>query len=52
MDTESMGLLIAMADDPDAGVRVMALHALACDRCRGDTCAPGAIWSSGLASAG
>ncbi|MET9079163.1 HEAT repeat domain-containing protein [Streptomyces sp. NPDC004232] len=42
VDTESMGELIAMADDPDARVRIAALHALACDRCKGDTCAPGA----------
>ncbi|GHI02516.1 hypothetical protein Scel_08370 [Streptomyces cellostaticus] len=42
VDTDSMGLLIAMADDPDARVRTAALHALACDRCKGDTCAPGA----------
>ncbi|GAA1224210.1 hypothetical protein GCM10009665_13080 [Kitasatospora nipponensis] len=41
VDTESMGQLIAMADDPDARVRIAALHALACDRCKGDTCAPG-----------
>jgi HEAT repeat protein len=42
VDTDSMGLLIAMTDDPDARVRVAAFHALACDRCKGDTCAPGA----------
>ncbi|MER6130280.1 HEAT repeat domain-containing protein [Streptomyces sp. NPDC001795] len=30
-----------MADDPDARVRIAALHAPACDRCKGDTCAPG-----------
>lgn len=42
VDTESMDLLIAMADDPDAKVRIAAIHALACDRCKGDTCAPGA----------
>ncbi|WBO69083.1 HEAT repeat domain-containing protein [Streptomyces camelliae] len=30
-----------MADDPDARVRIAAFHALACDRCKGDTCAPG-----------
>jgi hypothetical protein len=42
VDTESMGPLIAMIDDPDARVRVAAFHALACDRCKGDTCAPGA----------
>lgn len=42
VDTESMGELVAMADDPDARVRIAAFHALACDRCKGDTCAPGA----------
>ncbi|MFF2144580.1 HEAT repeat domain-containing protein [Kitasatospora sp. NPDC058190] len=42
VDTESMDQLIAMADDPDAEVRIAAFHALACDRCKGDTCAPGA----------
>ena len=31
-----------MTDDPDAQVRIAAFHALACDRCKGDTCAPGA----------
>ncbi len=42
VDTDSMGQLIAMADDPDARVKIAAFHALACDRCKGDTCAPGA----------
>jgi hypothetical protein len=42
VDTGSMGQLIAMADDPDARVRTAAFHALACDRCKGGTCAPGA----------
>ncbi|MGW0764752.1 HEAT repeat domain-containing protein [Streptomyces sp. NPDC002676] len=42
VDTESMSLLIVMADDPDARVRTAAFHTLACDRCKGDTCAPGA----------
>ncbi|MFJ1792552.1 HEAT repeat domain-containing protein [Kitasatospora griseola] len=42
VDTESMGRLITMADDPDADVRIAAFHALACDRCKEDTCAPGA----------
>jgi hypothetical protein len=41
VDADSMGQLIAMADDPDARVRSAAFHALACDRCKGDTCAPG-----------
>jgi HEAT repeat protein len=42
VDTDSMSQLITMADDPDARVRTAAFHALACDRCKGDTCAPGA----------
>lgn len=42
VDTGSMRQLIAMADDPDAQVRIAAFHALACDRCKGGTCAPGA----------
>jgi HEAT repeat protein len=42
VDAESMDRLVAMADDPDARVRVAAFHALACDRCKGDICAPGA----------
>ena len=42
VDTDSMGQLITMADDPDARVRTAAFHTLACDRCKGDTCAPGA----------
>ncbi|MEU9497814.1 HEAT repeat domain-containing protein [Streptomyces sp. NPDC048196] len=41
VDTDSMDELIAMADDPDGRVRIAAFHALACDRCKGDTCAPG-----------
>jgi hypothetical protein len=42
VDTDSMAQLISMADDPDVRVRTAAFHALACDRCKGDTCAPGA----------
>ncbi|MFF7976043.1 HEAT repeat domain-containing protein [Streptomyces sp. NPDC007905] len=42
VDGESMGQLIAKADDPDARVRIAAIQAPACDRCKGDTCAPGA----------
>jgi HEAT repeat protein len=42
VDTDSMDLLVAMVDDPDAKVRISAFHALACDRCKEDACAPGA----------
>jgi hypothetical protein len=41
VDTESMDELITMVHDADARVRIAAFHALACDRCKGDTCAPG-----------
>ena len=37
-----MSQLITMADDPDARVRAAAFHALACDRCKSDACAPSA----------
>ena len=42
VDTDSMSQLIAMTGDPDARVRIAAFHALACDRYKGDTFAPGA----------
>ena len=42
VDTASMDELIVTVDDPDPRVRIAAFHALACDRCKGDTCAPGA----------
>jgi hypothetical protein len=38
----AMSQLISTVDDPDALVRIAAFHALACDRRKGDTCAPGA----------
>nr|WP_229913948.1 HEAT repeat domain-containing protein [Streptomyces capitiformicae] len=41
VDTDSMDELITMADDPDARVRIAAFHALSCDRCKSDSCAPG-----------
>jgi hypothetical protein len=41
VDTDSMSQLIAMTDDPDARVRIAAFHALACDRCKSGTRAPG-----------
>ena len=37
---ELMDDLVAMLGDPDAGVRVAAAHALACDRCKEGSCAP------------
>ncbi len=43
MDVASTPDLLAALDDPVAGVRVDALHALACDRCKADnTCRPDA----------
>jgi hypothetical protein len=51
VDTDSMSQLIAMADDPDARVRTAAFHALACDRCKGGTCAAGAGQVLGPAAA-
>ncbi|MEZ0067508.1 HEAT repeat protein [Streptacidiphilus sp. MAP12-20] len=32
--------LVAMLDDPDARVRVAAVHAVSCDRCKSDACRP------------
>jgi HEAT repeat protein len=37
---EAVNDLIAMLDDTDARVRVAALHALSCDRCKTDSCRP------------
>jgi HEAT repeat protein len=37
---EALGDLISMVRDPDANVRVMALHTLACDRCKEGDCRP------------
>lgn len=37
---EAMDDLVAMLDDPDARVRLSALHALACDRCKEGSCRP------------
>jgi HEAT repeat protein len=42
MDPDSIPALIAALGDPDAEVRVQALHALACDRCKKDSCRPAA----------
>lgn len=42
VDTESMDELITMVEDTDTRVRIAAFHALACDRCKDDACAPGA----------
>lgn len=39
-DSESYEELVAMLDDPDARVRLDALHALACDRCKDGDCRP------------
>jgi hypothetical protein len=32
--------LVAMLDDPDARVRVAAVHAVSCERCKSDACRP------------
>ncbi len=42
MDAESVPALIAAARDPEEGVRIQALHALACDRCKVGHCRPSA----------
>ncbi len=43
MDSASTPALLAALDDPSADVRVHAVHALACDRCKADsTCRPDA----------
>ena len=39
-DGESFAELVAMLADPAAGVRIDALHALACDRCKAGGCRP------------
>ena len=40
VDESSFPALIELLDDPDALVRVEAIHALACDRCKHDACRP------------
>ena len=40
VDGESFADLITMLGDPDARVRINALHALACDRCKDTECRP------------
>jgi HEAT repeat protein len=37
---EAMDDLVAVLGDPDARVRISALHALACDRCKEGSCRP------------
>lgn len=41
-DAESFPILVDMLADPDPHVRREGLHALACDRCKDDTCRPDA----------
>jgi HEAT repeat protein len=40
VDDESWPDLLEVLDDADAGVRLNALHALACDRCKENGCTP------------
>ncbi len=40
VDAESYPELVAMLADPAPGVRIDALHALACDRCKSTACRP------------
>jgi HEAT repeat protein len=42
VDEASFPTLVAMLDDPDPQVRIEALHALACDRCKDNACRPAA----------
>lgn len=37
---DALNDLVAMLDDENARVRVAALHALSCDRCKQDSCRP------------
>lgn len=39
-DEASFPVLVDLLADEDSGVRVSALHALACDRCKDDSCRP------------
>jgi HEAT repeat protein len=41
-DETSFSALIELLDDPEPTVRVEAIHALACDRCKHDRCRPAA----------
>ena len=40
VDEESFPELVSMLDDPDPRVRWDTLHALACDRCKDNSCRP------------
>jgi hypothetical protein len=40
MDDEAIPALLKNLDDPDSKVRLMAMHALACDRCKEGACRP------------
>jgi HEAT repeat protein len=40
LTADAMQPLLEMLDDPDARVRVSALHSLSCDRCKTDACLP------------
>jgi HEAT repeat protein len=40
MDEDAIPALLKNLDDPDPKVRLMAMHALACDRCKEGACRP------------
>jgi HEAT repeat protein len=42
VDEVSFPMLVALLNDSDAQVRVEAIHALACDRCKDNACRPAA----------
>lgn len=46
---DAVGDLARLAADPDARVRAQAVHALTCDRCKPDKCAPSAALTLPLA---
>ena len=41
LDDDCIPALLGCLDDPDAAVRLLAVHALACERCKEGECRPG-----------